>query len=732
MKAFRTLLLLALLADSVNAQSGAPRRPTIGVAFGGGSARGFAHVGVIRWFEEHRIPIDLAAGTSMGALIGGSYAAGMNAEELTALLDATDWDVVFGSTPYRFRSIARKQDARGYPSRLQLHVRSTVGLPNSLNNGEEVDFLLSRVGALYGSLPSFDSLPTPFRCIALDLRTGEAIVLDKGSLSIMMRSSMSLPGVFPPMHVDDYVLVDGGAMNNVPADVVRGMGADVVVAVTVGAMLDTNPVGRSIGGIVNNTISAMQRANTRRGMAAADLVIHPDLTGLTGGDWTRSREFEAKGYAAAERMKDKLLPLAVDSATWLRYTRRRAAKRRSKMPMIVAIEVTGATPADERLLRRRMKSQVGKPLDIERVEEGVRRFSGLDRYLTVGWDLVERNGSFVLLVRARRLATAPPLLMSVINVESRMNDDYQFEWASRFLALDWLSAGSETRLDLTLGTQLKLGGELRAPILGPLFLAGSVIGRRDVLNFFQDDAVVAQYTEREAYGLFDVGLSWRDVELRAGVLGGHYDVKVRVGDPVLPTIEGRESQLRLLGIFDTQDAAVIPSRGLRLVASARHYMSAADPDRDLPSGRTDEGLYQAEIEGSTFHSWSERRNRVFAVAGGGTSFGDNPLPTEQFALGLPLRLDAFSLGERRGDHFGALTLGYLRSLMELPGFLAGPSYVGAWLQGGSAWDVGADAQVDVQLGVGAIAETLIGPGIVGYSLGSGARRFYVGFGRLFR
>src|SRR3954470_1824902 len=117
----------------------AAQRPRIGVAFGGGSARGFAHVGVLQWFEEHHVPIDLAAGTSMGGLVGGAFATGMSPKELADLLAHTDWDEMFDASAYRYKSIQRKEDARDYPSRLEFHVRRGVALPSALNNGQQVD-----------------------------------------------------------------------------------------------------------------------------------------------------------------------------------------------------------------------------------------------------------------------------------------------------------------------------------------------------------------------------------------------------------------------------------------------------------------------------------------------------------------------------------------------------------------------------------------------------------------
>ena len=213
---------------------GAARPADVGIAFGGGSARGIAHIGVIQWFEEHHIPIDMAAGTSMGGLVGGAFATGMSAAELRALIVGTDWDVMFGSSSFQFKNVRRKEDARSYPSQARVRVEGRHRAAAVLNDGQQVDLLLARVTAPYYAIEHFDELPTPFRVVAVDLRAGEKVVIESGSLATALRATMSLPAVFPPVEREGRVLVDGGALDNIPADVVRGAGTSVVIAIDVG------------------------------------------------------------------------------------------------------------------------------------------------------------------------------------------------------------------------------------------------------------------------------------------------------------------------------------------------------------------------------------------------------------------------------------------------------------------------------------------------------------------
>jgi NTE family protein len=737
---FLALELVGVGATNPAAQrapaEGAPR-PRIGVAFGGGSARGFAHVGVIRWFEEHHIPIDLVGGTSMGGLVGGAFSTGMSSHELEAMLVESDWNKMFGASSYRFKNIRRKEDARAYPSRLEFGLRHGLGLPSSLNNGQQVDLLLARITAAYAGLASFDDLPTPFRCVAVDLKTAAVVVRDRGSLAQALRATMSLPGVFPPVEVDGRVLVDGGAMDNVPADVVRSMGADLVIAVNVGSMSEERSVSQGLFGLMGNTVDAMMLASTRRGMAAADIVINPALDKFGSLDWRKGHALIEAGYAGAAAMQDRLLPLALDDAAWEAYLRARQARRRTGYPQPVALIVTGALPADEARIRALLEPRLSQPLDVQVLQTDLEALSGLDRYETLNWDIVpdpRRPEALALLIRAREKLYAPPFLMLSTNIQNTTSDDFSFQLAARYLTYDKAGARSELRLDAGLGSTPSLGAALYRPIgKSPLFVTISGVAFKRRFNFVDNDALVAQYDETRALAQLDGGIQiGRDVEVRTGLRVGFLDADLRVGNPGLPSASGREVAWQTRAIYDGQDSVVVPSSGLRAVGAIRHVFDAPGTAASLPSGRTNDDLTQAQLDASRFWSLHTTRDRVFLAGGLGTSFGDHPLPTDQFSLGLPLRLGAFDLGERRGDHYGSVTGGYLRGIGRLPDFLGGSIFGGAWLENGSAFDRLADADWATQVGFGIIADTVLGPVLAGATVGfDGRRRYYIGVGRVF-
>ena len=191
-------LILCLLVPIIAfAQQSTTARPKIGIALEGGGALGLAHIGVLRWFEEHRIPVDYVAGTSMGGLVGGLYATGMRPAELQELISKIDWDeTLAGKTPFLDLAYRRKEDQVAFQNDLQFGLRRGLNLPSGLSSGQNVTFLIDREALPYSNLKSFDDLPIPFRCVATDLVSGKAYVFKNGQLGEALRSTMSVAGVF--------------------------------------------------------------------------------------------------------------------------------------------------------------------------------------------------------------------------------------------------------------------------------------------------------------------------------------------------------------------------------------------------------------------------------------------------------------------------------------------------------------------------------------------------------
>ncbi len=348
-------------------------RPTIGLVLEGGGALGLAHAGVLRWFEENHIPVDYVAGTSMGALVGSLYATGMSGHEIDEFLKGVDWNQSLrNELPYSARSFRRKEDKRDYPSDLEFGLKSGVVFPGGFNSGHRVGLILDRIALPYSQLKSFDELPTPFRCVATDLVSGKAVVFDHGSLSEAMRATMSLPAFFSPVHRDDHVYVDGGLIENLPVDVARAMGADIVIAVH----LETAPLqpdqGLSLFTVMERSVSVVISVNELASMQKADILIPAHTGAYTSTDYQAANKIVEIGYAGAQERAHLLERLALNDQDWAEYQAQREARRRP-VPVPQFVEVTGTAPVVAEGIEKNLSDVIGKPIDYMSIDRQTHR-----------------------------------------------------------------------------------------------------------------------------------------------------------------------------------------------------------------------------------------------------------------------------------------------------------------------------------------------------------------------
>src|SRR5215472_17199328 len=309
------LLVLCLMPVAAIAQQPRPR-PKIGVAFEGGGALGLAHIGVLEWFEEHRIPVDYIAGTSMGGLVGGMYATGLRVNELKQLVSTLEWDKIHSGLPdYRNLAYRRKEDLAKFQNYLDFGWNKGIAAPGGLNTGQEVSYIVDRIALPYGD-GSFDNLPIPFRCVATDLSTGEAHVFDSGSLGMALRSTMSLPAIFSPVKRDGGIYADGGLLNNMPVDVVKRMGADVVIAIYLNTAPYNPANGQSMLSVMGRSIGVMIAANEVHNMETADVLITAELPKYTATSYDEGADIIKSGYEGASKKAALLSTLALDESSW--------------------------------------------------------------------------------------------------------------------------------------------------------------------------------------------------------------------------------------------------------------------------------------------------------------------------------------------------------------------------------------------------------------------------------
>lgn len=369
-------------------------RPRIGLALGGGGALGLTEVGTLAWFEEHHIPVDVIAGTSMGCMISALYSSGRSPQELMGVMNDTVFQSVFSfSNAYTSRSFRRREDSRELPNGIPIGLKHRVSLRNALLTDQGLNAFLDREFVRYNDRLEFNALPIPLRCVATDLTEGEPVTFARGSLPDAVRASVSIPGVFTPFQLGRHELVDGVVTENLPTPAVHAMQADVVLAVSIPmAPLEPGDLD-SLLGVVGRAAAVSTSVSEARLRKLADVVMIPDIAGMNVNDYLKTPELAKRGYAAAEAHKVELLKYAISDEDWAAYL----AHRRSLMPgapaPVLRVRVDAPTLSARKEIDRMFRPLVNQPVNTAQVEallDEVRADGRYDADYTVGYESEQR------------------------------------------------------------------------------------------------------------------------------------------------------------------------------------------------------------------------------------------------------------------------------------------------------------------------------------------------------
>jgi predicted acylesterase/phospholipase RssA len=503
------------------AQNPSHPRPHIALVLEDGSALGFAHIGVIRYLEEHRIPVDMVVGTSMGGLAGGFYATGRSAAEIEQLTDEIDWDqVLSGLTAFQDLSFRRKEDRVAFPNRLEFGFKhKKFSVPSGLNAGHQTGLVIDRTVLAYSDLLDFDSFPIAFRCVATDISLGREKIFDHGSVSDALRATMAIPGVFAPVVVDGHVYTDGGAVDNLPVDVAKRAGADIVIAV----YLDAGPLDpaayNSLLSVAARNISIMVSANELRNMAAADVLVSVDVHGFASFDFELSKQIIPKGYEAAQKKQQMLATLSLNEGDWSRYLAQRNTRVRTNFPVPRFIEVQSANAYYSESLKESLSHFAGRPIDPAALERSLTRLTGTGVMSSVGYSLTQKQGQSGLEVTTYEKNYGPPLLNLGISIDGSDPDNVLFGMAGRLTFLNLGGYRAEWRSDAFFGSTYGARSECYRPFshASKWFVAPHIYAISAAFNDYSGNDRLAEYRlERDGIGA-DVGyeLSPRS-ELRLG------------------------------------------------------------------------------------------------------------------------------------------------------------------------------------------------------------------------
>ena len=720
-------MVLAPAAHAAEAE-----RPRVGLVLSGGGARGAAHVGVLKVLDELRVPVDAIAGTSMGAVVGGLYASGMSAAEIETLIRSLNWQDAFRDRPPREElGFRRKQDERNFLVRYALGLKEEgFVLPPGLVQGQKLEQVLRNAALPVAEVQRFDQLPIPFRAIATDLETGQAVVMDSGDLVTAMRASISAPGVFAPAQRDGRLLVDGGLVENLPIDTARAMGVDVLIVVDVSFPLYLRDELTSPLEVTNQAFAILIRGRTleqRKKLLPTDVVLDPPLGTFPSADFSRVPQALRAGEEAARGASASLAKLSLDEAGYRSYLAARTT-RSTELPVIEFVRADSASTQYEPLIQETMKDLVGRKLDGELMRSRLSSLYALDRFETIDYTLVEDEGRAGIEMDLRRKSWGPNYVRMGLNLEDDFEGNSRYNAAMRFIATELNSLGGEWLTDIQIGENPKFFTEFYQPLslASRYFLSPQFdFEERSVFELRERDRV-AEYRVREVQGGLDFGReisNWG--EIRFGVHRGTGRRRILIGDPSLPSSEFDRGGYFTRFSYDRLDSIFFPRHGQQFDIEWRAERDNLGADQDFDIFRTS-WLVARSFNRHTLIFWTDAGTTVDALE----------TPENSFSLGGFLNLSGLPPGFLAGPHYGIGRLIYYRRVGRGgEGVLDLPAYAGISLEAGNTWfdrkDVSlGDLRMNASLFFG--LDTPLGPVYLatGYDEG-GDKAFYLFLGRTF-
>jgi NTE family protein len=695
-----------------------------------------AHIGVLKILDELKVPIDCIAGTSMGAIVGGLYASGMTVDQIESTMLSLDWQEAFHDAPPR-RDLAfrRKQDDRNFLVTWPLGLKhGKILLPKGFIQGQKLQETLRQLTLPFSKSTDFDQLPTPFRAVATDLETGNAVVMGEGDLSIAMRASVSAPGVFAPVELNGRLLVDGGLAENLPVDVARAMHADILIVSDVSFPLQPRAALDSALSISNQMLAILVRKDSdrqRASLGSRDVLIEPDL-GLTPSTaFSAAATVISRGEDAARADRAALEAYSVGDSAYREYLARRGA-REPGLPPIKFVRVDPQSKRYEKTILAEMQPLVGKPLDPDEVGKRITELYGLGMFETLDYTLVQQpagtgtvastgkvgssnistannnagtgtgtgtgtctstgadagtctNAGDVdsgLEIQARRKSWGPNYLRFGLNLQDDFQGDGHYNAAARFVLTEINQLGAELLTDVQIGTDPKVVSEFYQPIdaTRTWFVAPSArIEVRDLPIYNSDNSEVADYRDREAEADLDFGSNLGDWgEIRVGYHRTNGETHDRLGDPDLVTPTYNIGEYFFKFSYDQLDNVHFPRDG-------QSFTLQWDANRVNLGGDT----AFDKVTADWLMARSIGRNTILLWTSAGVTLDGKFSPTdlpEFYSLGGLFNLSGLAPTSLTGEDYAIGRAIYFRKIGHGgEGFFEFPAYIGASFEAGNVW-----------------------------------------------
>ncbi|PKF62956.1 patatin [Psychromonas sp. psych-6C06] len=699
-------------------------RPKVGLVLSGGGAKGAAHIGVLKVLEANNIPIDYIVGTSIGSYIGGWYALGYSPAQIETIMFNTNWDKGYSDFIPRENLLYEDKQLRDkYNITLRLgYSDNTLKMPSGLLLGQSALQLLKLSTDSVGLFESFDDLAIPYRAVATDISSSKAVVLDKGSITQAMKASSTVPGALEPIEIDGKLLVDGGIVNNMPVDVARAMGADVIIAVDIGSpLLDKNQINSTVDVLsqLSNILTITTTNNQKTLLEPKDILIRPDIKELSTTDFSILDVALEKGEIATRESLGRLKVLAVTDKEFEQY--RFAIKQKNSQwtqPIfqpIIAIEFDNQSKVDLAIIKKHLSIKIGDVVTKEALDEALNRIYALDRFEYVNAELIDSQAGRTIVVTTKAKSWGPNYLKFGFDWQSDFSNISMFSIDVAYLLTDITDNGGQWKNELSIGWESEIATEFYQPLNQQ-----QTFFSRNRLQFKQEKFAENNFNEE----FLRPELRNRFAELRLG-LGAYFSdygvaelgFVAEAGTMHFEHDDYDDLNYDSLGAYltlgyDTLNSINFPTKGNKVTLDL--YFRKDDYFHNQYPYPENLSL-QVELDwrgalGIGHHTF-------VGIASLASVLTDNEFSIHFSELGGFLNLSGYQKDALLGAHkvFGAIVYQYDLG-REIPGDTGLPLYLGSSLEMGNVWQLEESVSLDEVVTSASLylgTDTSFGPAVIG-------------------
>ncbi|OEA13994.1 serine protease [Vibrio parahaemolyticus] len=701
-----SLFLIATPSVAQVKNEDTPTRPKVAVVLAGGGAKGAAHIGVLKALEEMHIPVDIITGTSMGAYVGGLYATGMSADEIESFIYSVDWNSGYRDRVDRSqRRVRDKEYEDRYQITTDLGLRfGEVRAPTGVVQGQNMLRVLRETTGNLGRFDSFDELAIPYRSVATDILELDEVVIGNGYLVDAMMASMSVPGALPPYKLNGHMLVDGGVVNNMPVDVARAMGADVVIAVDISTDYKTEDDFTGLFTVADQLSNYLVRRSTQQQVETLqeqDVYIRPNVGQMETVEFDKMPWAFQSGYDITREMESKLAGLRLSNAEYQKYIDHKQEVRKKLVygddRVVDEIVIVNNTHYSDVLLTNRLELETGRKIETAEIEKAVENLYALDRFELITYHFEEVDGSNLLVFDVNEKSWGPNYLNFRFFLEDDFDTDSQYGigMSTNFTNLN--SHGAEMALNVEMGTDKLIEAELYSPVLSSqeFFVAGKVAYSSEGRNLpvSDDDSSLSSVNDflpvsyTEFVSEIAIGIQptlWQELRLGGRYSSGSIELST------LASVGNLDFERR--GLFanyrlDTLDDFAFPTRGLLvdLEYLVSHDTSPQEIGQSKPEDIVEDTVYEIDARFKGAMSY-QRHTLVGQAEYSFVQSKNSSITLDPRELGGFLHLSGIPRNSLIGQNLFFSSLVYRYKWFDNDfGLFEAPVYVGASLEHGGTW-----------------------------------------------